>query len=248
MIFSRSQEVFATRLTLDSQTLEQKRATKILGVWIEEDAGSWQKNTSELCKSAYGRISMLTKLRYVGISRKDLIEIYCLFVRSRAEYCSVAFHSSLTQDQERKIENIQKTSLKIILQDEYSGYETACSLTGLATLAQRRESRSLTYARRCLNNKELSRFFPRVSELPEQELRNRDPFVVNFARGAKYQNSAIIHCQKQLNQYFHDQTNQKKAEEKEKEARWRMWMAGLEERLMRRREEQAGQGGMEGGY
>ena len=248
MIFSRSQEVFATRLTLDSQTLEQKRAAKILGVWIEEDAGSWQKNTSELCKSAYGRISMLTKLRYVGISRKDLIEIYCLFVRSRAEYCSVAFHSSLTQDQERKIENIQKTSLKIILQDEYSGYETACSLTGLATLAQRRESRSLTYARRCLNNKEFSRFFPRVSDLPEQELRNRDPFVVNFARGAKYQNSAIIHCQKQLNQYMHDQTNQKKAEEKEKEARWRMWMAGLEERLMRRREEQAGQGGREGGY
>ena len=84
MVFSRSQEVFATRLTLDSQTLEQKRATKILGVWIEEDAGSWQKNTIELCKSAYGRISMLSKLRYVGISRKDFIEIYCLFVRSRA--------------------------------------------------------------------------------------------------------------------------------------------------------------------
>ena len=122
------------------------------------------------------------------------------------------------------------------------------AILGLATLAQRRESRSLTYARRCLNNKELSRFFPRVSELPEQELRNRDPFVVNFARGAKYQNSAIIHCKKQLNQYFHDQTNQKKAEEKEKHARWRIWMAGLEERLMRRREEQAGQGGMEGAY
>ena len=50
---------------------------------------------------------------------------------------------------------------------------------------------------------------------------------MNFARGAKYQNSAIIHCQNQLNQYFHDQTNKKKIEEKE--ARWRMWMAGLEE-------------------
>ena len=44
---------------------------------------------------------------------------------------------------------------------------------------------------------------------------------------------------------MHDQTNKKKAEEKEKEARWRVWMAGLEERL-RRRGEQARQGGGEG--
>jgi hypothetical protein len=96
MLFSRSQEQFATRLMLDGKILEQKRACKVLGVWIEEDAGCWQKNTTELCKSAYGRMSMLSKLKYVGVSRKDLIQIYCLFVRSRAEYASVAFHSSLT--------------------------------------------------------------------------------------------------------------------------------------------------------
>ena len=246
MIFSRCQEEFVTRLTLDSQTLEQKSATKVLGIWIEQDAGSWQKNTSELCKSAYGRISMLSKLKYVGICRKDLIEIYCLFVRSRAEYCSVAFHSSLTQEQERKIENIQKTSLKIILQDDYVGYETACKLTGLATLFQRRENRSLIFARRCLQNQELSRFFPRVPKLPQQKLRDHDMFVVNFARGAKYQKSAIVHCQKQLNSYMHDQSIKKKAEEREKEEKWREWMARLEERL-RRREEQAGRGGREEG-
>ena len=45
---------------------------------------------------------------------------------------------------------------------------------------------------------------------------------------------------------MHDQSSSKKAREKEKEARWREWMADLEER-MRRREEQAGQGGREGG-
>ena len=43
MRFSRSQEQFATRLTLNSQTLEQKSVCKILGIWIEQDAGSWQK-------------------------------------------------------------------------------------------------------------------------------------------------------------------------------------------------------------
>ena len=157
MVFTRSQEVFATRLVLNSKTLEQKSVCKILGVWIEEDAGSWQKNTSELCKSAYSRISMLTKIKYVGVCREDLVHIYKLFIRSRAEYCSVAFHSSLTQEQARKIENIQKTSFKIILQDQYQDYNSACQLLDCSSLLQRREDRSLTFARRCLDSKEMSR-------------------------------------------------------------------------------------------
>ena len=68
--------------------------------------------------------------------------------------------------------------------------------------------------------------------------------MVNFSRGAKYQNSAIVHCQKQLNEYMHNQSSSRKAREKEKEARWKEWMADLEERMWRRRE---GQGGREGG-
>ena len=46
---------------------------------------------------------MLTKLKYTGVNRRDLLEIYSLFVRSRAEYMSVAWHSSLTAEEEHKI-------------------------------------------------------------------------------------------------------------------------------------------------
>ena len=117
-------------------------------------------------------------LKYVGVRWNDLLEIYSLFIRSRAEYCSVVFHSSLTQEQTRKIENIQKTSLKVILQDEYNNYELACQLMGLSSLFQRRENWSLTLARRCLKNQEMSRFFPPVTELPQQDLRDRLTFPV----------------------------------------------------------------------
>ena len=89
----------------------------------------------------------------------------------------------------------------------------------------------------------MSRFFPRVPSLPQQELREHEMFVVNFACGSKYQNSAIVHCQKQLNQFARDQTTRKKAEEAEKEERWRDWMARLDERIRRRREGQGSQGG-----
>ena len=49
---------------------------------------------------------------------------------------------------------------------------------GLSSLFQRRENWSLTLARRCLKNQEMSRFFPPVTELPQQDLRDRLTFPV----------------------------------------------------------------------
>ena len=74
-----------TRLTINGTKIDQKNVTKILGCWIEEDAGHWSINTRELVKAAYSRLSMLTKLKYGGVSEKDFLEIYFLFVRSRVE-------------------------------------------------------------------------------------------------------------------------------------------------------------------
>ena len=65
---------------------------------------------------------------------------------------------------------------------------------------------------------------------------DRDKIIVNFAHGAIYHNSAIVHCQNQLNEYYHNQTAKKEAQEKGQEARWREWMASLDERIRRRRE------------
>ena len=62
-------------------------------------------------------MSMLSKLKSVGTSTEDLIDIYVLFIRGCAEYCSVAFHSCLTKSQSVDIERIQRTSLQIIFGD-----------------------------------------------------------------------------------------------------------------------------------
>ena len=87
MIFSiRAQENLNTRLAVNNHVLDKIPVTQLLGVWISEDL-SWAKNTKELCRKAYSRMSMLTKLRYVGVSTEDLIEIYILFIRSTREYC-----------------------------------------------------------------------------------------------------------------------------------------------------------------
>ena len=124
-------------LTVNNRYLEKIEVAKILGIWISEDL-TWSRNCKEICKKAYSRLSMITKLKYAGVSFEDLINIYVLFVRSITEYCSVAFHSSMTIEDSNKLEQIQKICLKVILGDMYVNYPAALEMSGLKLLSTRR--------------------------------------------------------------------------------------------------------------
>ena len=64
-----------TRLSLYGVTLNSVPVSKILGVWISEDM-IWERNTMEICKKAYSRLSKITKLKYAGVCTEDLLDIY----------------------------------------------------------------------------------------------------------------------------------------------------------------------------
>ena len=149
LIFSRTKTKFSTRLQLNDQPLNRLSTTKILGIWLQEDLG-WTENTKQICIKAYSRVSVISKLKYAGIITEDLLIIYTLFIRSITEYCSVAFHNSLTEDQSHKIETIQSTCLKIILSDNYVSYSAALEMCNLDRLETRREKRLLSFSLRCL--------------------------------------------------------------------------------------------------
>ena len=203
IIFTRSKQSFKTQLSMNNKPLEQLSVTKLLGVWLQEDLG-WDKNTKEICKKAYSRVSMLTKLKYVGINTEELINIYKLFIRSVTEYCSVVFHSSLTQLQSNKIENIQKTCLKIILSDNYVSYNAALEMCNLSTLHDRRQSHCRKFSLKCLNNPQSRKLFPPTSIDPDNihTVRNREKFKVNRATTEQYRMSAVPSCQRLLNEHF----------------------------------------------
>ena len=52
MIFSRSEQDFSTRLTVNGTKLERVEVSKILGLYISDDL-SWSRNCTEICKQAY---------------------------------------------------------------------------------------------------------------------------------------------------------------------------------------------------
>ena len=199
IIFSRSREDFSTRLTINEKKLEQLKVAKLLGVWISEDL-SWSKNCQEICKKAYSRINMLSKLKYAGMKQKDLLNIYILHIRSVTEYCSTAFHSSLTSEQDRKLETIQKVSLKIILGQNYSSYEDSLFTTSLKSLKERRQERSLKFVSKSLKHPINKKMFPLNDSESSQVTRNHEKYHVNFAHTELYKRSAIPSLQRLLNQ------------------------------------------------
>jgi hypothetical protein len=184
MLFSRSETDFATRLTINNKKLDQVSVTKLLGVWISDDM-SWSRNCKEITIKAYSRLTMLTKLKYVGVCTEDLIDVYKLFIQCCVEYCSVAFHSSLSIELSDKLELIQTTCLKVILGEMYVNYRAALEMCNIDTLSSRREKCCLDFSLKCLKNQRTSRAFPLKPD-HGQNIRGSEVYTVNFDRISTY--------------------------------------------------------------
>ena len=97
--------------------IERKEVSKLLVAWLQKDGGC-QTNTDQLCKKAYARMNMITKLRYAGVGTEELIFLYKQYIRITLEYCSVVFRSSLLAKQSASPESCLDDSLGIIIQDD----------------------------------------------------------------------------------------------------------------------------------
>ena len=203
IIFSRSKIKFTSRLLLNDDIIEQVHAIKLLGVWISDDL-SWNLNCEQLCKKAYMRMSMLTKLKYVGLSTADLLHVYILFIRSCLEYCCVLFHSSLTVTQSDMLERVQRVCLKVIYSSAYVDYKTALLESSLSSLASRREKRCSTFIERAVNHPQHSELFPLSEKFSNNTLNIRHPekYKVNFAYSTRYKTSFVPWAQRRLNENY----------------------------------------------
>ena len=210
MLFSRSETEVATRLTVNGNTIDRIEEVKLVGVWITTWL-DWDKNTREICKKAYARMTMLTKLKYAGVPQEDLITVYILYVRSLLEYCSVVWHSTLTGDQSNTIERVQKLCLKVILGQEYENYDSALEVCGLESLSSRREEKCLKYGLKSLLHPVHCKKFPVNPHVLNNTLdsRNSEHFKVNWAKSESYRTSAIPYIQRMLNDYVKNQQKNK---------------------------------------
>ena len=77
----------------------------------------WSANTNMLLNKAYKRMCILRELFDFKVSLDDLKIIYISYIRSIIEQSCVVWASSLTLEDDKKIERVQKIALRIMFEE-----------------------------------------------------------------------------------------------------------------------------------
>ena len=199
MIFNFTENYqFTTRLQLKDENIEVINSTRLLGTILSDDL-RWDLNTSSIVKKANARMELLRRVASFGTPTEDLKIIYVLFIRSILEHSATVWHSSITEENSSDLERVQKSAIKIILQDKYIGYQNGLAQLGLEDLKSRREILCLEFAKKCVKHEKLKHMFPENKKEHSMNTRNNDMYQVQHANTGRLQDSAIIYMQKLLN-------------------------------------------------
>ena len=142
---------FMPNIAIDDIRIDLVEQVKLLGVVVTSDL-SWAANTKYIVYRCNSKRWTIRRLKKLGTSRDDLIEVYTKQIRSISEFAVPVWNSSLTGDEIISIERIQKSALHIILDEDYNSYNSALKTVGPTKLSQRRRKICLNFAKKCQKN------------------------------------------------------------------------------------------------
>ena len=106
----------------------------------------------------------------------------------------------LIDENSEDLERVQKSALKIILQENYKSYELALETLDLESLKERREALCLQFAKKCIGHPKMKHMFTTNKKTHQMETRFPENFAVNHANTERLKNSPVIYMQRLLNQ------------------------------------------------
>ena len=146
MIFNNARKYdFQPKLTVSQIELEVVKEMKLLGVVITSNL-SWNANTDHITTKASCRLWLLRRLKNLGASQEQLLDVYNKQIRSILEFAAVVWHAGLTNENEIKIERVQKSAFAIILGKNYHTYQNACLSLSMTDLKSRRAQLCKSFA------------------------------------------------------------------------------------------------------
>ena len=188
---------FSTRIQMNNELLEIVEETTILGLVISNDL-TRRKNTENILRKANTRMIIIRNLLEFPIPRKDLVLIYCQYIRVMLEFNSNIWFSSITEEEANDLERVQKNVCKLILKTEYFDYANALQTLKLEILRERRTNLAKRFGKRCLKIDEMTDLFKPTKEKP-YAMRNKEAFDVKFASKTRLFKSTIPTLQRLLN-------------------------------------------------
>ena len=182
------------------EPLEVIHEVRLLGVTITSNL-SWQAHVDDISKRATSKLWVLVRFKALGGSIPQLLQVYQTRVRSTLEFASPVFHSSLTLEQSKKIEMVQKKAFAVILGKNYMSYERALLQLNMERLDTRRENISIKFALKCTKSVRHMHMFPPNPNF-RANMRCPQPFLEFSCHTSRYFNSAIPSLARLLNKHF----------------------------------------------
>ena len=191
---------FMPSLELEGCQIDLVEDMKILGVMISSDM-KFSKNTQYIIKKAFRRIWMLKRLKNLGATTSQMLDVYIKQVRSVLELAVPAWQPSLTISDKNSLERVQKCALKIIYGHEYQSYNSACKLSNLLSLEDRRIKMCKAFALKAVKSDKYSKWFNLNRR--KTNTRHRAPvFQPVVSRTTRFEKSPIHYLTILLNQDF----------------------------------------------
>ena len=124
--------------------------------------------------------------------------IYISYIRSILEQSCQVWNFSLTEENEKDLERVQKNAFQIILGGKYTTYESALNILNLNDLKARRDYLCKKFAIKCTENKNTKNMFE-LNDAIDKNLKSREKYKIEFARTERYRRSTIPQMQRLLN-------------------------------------------------
>ena len=164
---------FTPQLLLNTNTrLEVVEKFRLLGLIFQTNL-SWQSNTDNICKNGYSRIWMLRRLKNLGASQADMLDVYFKQIRCVLEFGVAVWTPGLTKGEATQIERVQKCALHVIMGHSYENYEHSVSVLKVEKLCVRRIRLSLNFAKRCENSQKYSHWFQLAEQVKIPNIKTR---------------------------------------------------------------------------
>ena len=154
----------------DNTQLEVVEEFILLGLIFQSNL-RWQANTDYMCKKAYARLWMLRRLKGLGASSTEMLDVFHTQIRCVLELAVAVWEPGLTKEQSKQLERVQKCALYIIMGNDYTNYDNAVNYLGSKKLSDRRSNLCLSFALKCEKNLKYRNWFA-LSEPAEAPLPN----------------------------------------------------------------------------
>ena len=168
---------------------------KVLGFHFSREP-TVARHVDALCRRFRQKYWVLIHLRKFGFNESELVKVYKSIVRPVADYCSVVYHSMMSDQLDERLERCQQHALRCIFGYGLS-YSEMRRKAGVSTLRQRRVDQCDKFSAACIKGGRFSHWFPRKTG--RRSSRGGEQYLESFARCKRLQDSPLFFMRRRLN-------------------------------------------------